>query len=211
MADEVADSQHGEQLLGAIVGQRFDELASLFTTGARLRALIPGGPIEQHGRAAVADQFARWFGAATDLVVADQTVAAVAGRFHLAYRLLVTEPADDGTPQRLVVAQQIFGDAGDDGIEAIDLLCSGFLPDAAPAEATVHRFDAGAMGCTDGLAQEFRRRIRSIPVGDVLEVVARDPAAKADLPPLARMMGHNVQTIEDPGDGRLIFRTERVK
>jgi TusA-related sulfurtransferase len=72
-----------------------------------------------------------------------------------------------------------------------------------------HEFDAGTMGCTDGLAPEFRRRIGAIPVGDVLVVTARDPAAKEDLPPLARMMGHTVRSIEAAGDGRLLITVER--
>ena len=75
--------------------------------------------------------------------------------------------------------------------------------------AGTHRFDAGNLGCADGLASEFRRRIGAIPVGDVLVVTARDPAAKEDLPPLARMMGHAVLSIESPGDGRLLFTVER--
>ncbi|MCA1834542.1 MAG: sulfurtransferase TusA family protein [Actinomycetota bacterium] len=72
-----------------------------------------------------------------------------------------------------------------------------------------HEFDAGGMGCADGLAGEFRRRMQAIPVGDVLVVTTHDPAAKEDLPPLARMMGHVVRSIEDPGDGRLLVTVER--
>ncbi len=90
-----------------------------------------------------------------------------------------------------------------------DLLCSGFHPMREPAKSGVHQFDAGDLGCADGLAGEFRRRIRAIPVGDVLIVTARDPAAREDLPPLARMMGHTVRSVESPGDGRLRMTVER--
>jgi TusA-related sulfurtransferase len=87
---------------------------------------------------------------------------------------------------------------------------SGLLPDPDPAASSgTHRFDACNLGCADGLAGEFRRRIGSIPVGDVLVVTARDPAAKEDLPPLARMMGHAVRSIETPGDGHLLITVER--
>ena len=72
-----------------------------------------------------------------------------------------------------------------------------------------HEYDAGTLGCADGLASEFRRRIGAIPVGDVLVVTARDPAAKEDLPPLARLMGHTVRSVEAPGDGRLVITVER--
>jgi TusA-related sulfurtransferase len=72
-----------------------------------------------------------------------------------------------------------------------------------------HRFDAGDLGCADGLASEFRRQIGGIPIGDVLVVTARDPAAKEELPALARLMGHEVRSIESPGDGRLQIGIER--
>ena len=74
---------------------------------------------------------------------------------------------------------------------------------------STYEFDAGDLGCADGLAGEFRRRMQQIPVGDVLVVGTRDPAAKEDLPPLARMMGHVVRSIEAPGDGRLLVTVER--
>src|SRR6266571_4481435 len=64
-------------------------------------------------------------------------------------------------------------------------------------------------GCADGLAQEFRRRIQAIPRGDVLVVETSDPAAKEDLPPLARMMGHTVRSVEPSGNGRLLITVER--
>jgi len=97
-------------------------------------------------------------------------------------------------------AQQLLG--------SFDLLCSGFHSLRKPASG-VHEFDAGTLGCADGLAGEFRKQIGAIPVGDVLIVTARDPAAREDLPPLARMMGHTVRSVETPGDGRLLMTVER--
>jgi TusA-related sulfurtransferase len=73
----------------------------------------------------------------------------------------------------------------------------------------IHRFDAGTLSCSDGLAQEFRRQILAIPLGDVLEVQTVDPAAKEDLPPLARMMGHTVLSVEPSEEGRLLVSVER--
>jgi TusA-related sulfurtransferase len=92
---------------------------------------------------------------------------------------------------------------------SFDLLCSGFHSLRQPAESGVHEFDAGTLGCAEGIAGEFRKQIGAIPVGDVLIVTARDPAAREDLPPLARMMGHTVRSVETPGDGRLLMRVER--
>jgi TusA-related sulfurtransferase len=72
-----------------------------------------------------------------------------------------------------------------------------------------HHFDAGDLGCADGLAGEFRRRVMAIPMGDVLVVVIRDPSAKEDLPSLARMLGNKVRSVETHDDGRLTIEVER--
>jgi TusA-related sulfurtransferase len=65
------------------------------------------------------------------------------------------------------------------------------------------------MGCADGLAQEFRRRLDAVPVGDSLAAVVSDPAAKEDLPSLARMLGQAVTSIEAHDDGRLTINVEK--
>jgi TusA-related sulfurtransferase len=108
------------------------------------------------------------------------------------------------------IEQHLMLDVNADGrIEAIDLLCSGFRSLAVCETGNVHRFDAGNLGCADGLAGEFRRQMEEIPVGHLLVVSTSDPAAKEDLPPLARMMGHVVRSIEASGDGRLLVSVER--
>ena len=73
----------------------------------------------------------------------------------------------------------------------------------------VHTFDAGDLSCATGLAEEFRRQIQRIPLGDELLVTTGDPSAKEDLPPLARMMGHTVRSIESSRDGSLVIDVER--
>jgi arsenite methyltransferase len=73
----------------------------------------------------------------------------------------------------------------------------------------IHHFDAGNMGCASGLAEEFRRRLEEIATGDRLEVVARDPAAKEDLPSLARMLGHEVNSVKPHSDGGIVITVER--
>jgi len=131
----------------------------------------------------------------------------VAGCLVLSYRFRLHD--EDGWQ---LIEQHLMADVAPDGrLEAFDLLCSGFLqtPGLGDEPGGTHRFDAGNLGCADGLAGEFRRRIGAIPIGDVLVVTARDPAAKEDLPPLARMMGHAVRSIETPGDGRLLITVER--
>jgi TusA-related sulfurtransferase len=74
---------------------------------------------------------------------------------------------------------------------------------------TVHEFDAGMLDCAGGFAQEFRRRIEQIEVGETLVATVRDPSAKSDLPPLARMMGHTIHDVAEHDDGRIVFTVER--
>jgi TusA-related sulfurtransferase len=71
------------------------------------------------------------------------------------------------------------------------------------------RYDAGQLGCGDGLPRELRRHLGAIPKGGTLEVTVRDPAAKADLPPLVRMLGHRILSEQGHPDGRLVIEVER--
>ena len=70
--------------------------------------------------------------------------------------------------------------------------------------------DLGDLTCTH-VPMEFRRTMQSVDVGDVIEFLMRDPSAKEDLPPLARMMGHRVLAEEERGDGVLSVVVERAK
>jgi TusA-related sulfurtransferase len=116
---------------------------------------------------------------------------------------------DDGS--REVIEQLVYLDLGPDGIKRIDLLCSGFLVEPTVAAGPTQVFEAGTMGCADGLAQEFRRRIAEVPIGGSLEVIVSDPAAKEDLPSLARLLGQRVASTETHDDGRLTITVERNK
>ena len=86
---------------------------------------------------------------------------------------------------------------------------SGSSSGAEQQAGRVHTFDAGDLSCATGLAGEFRRQIQQIPLGDELLVSTGDPSAKEDLPPLARMMGHTVRSVEPSEDGRLLITVER--
>ncbi|HEX9122823.1 MAG TPA: sulfurtransferase TusA family protein [Actinomycetota bacterium] len=202
-----------KRFVEAVASRDRDGMVGALAAGARLRYLVPGGPAEIRGAAEVAARFLGWFGDADVLQVRSVRVEPLADRMSVGYRFVLHEQAGWE-----VIEQRMYLDLDEDvRIAAIDLLCSGFLPDpdAIPEPGAVpngtHRFDAGDLGCADGLATEFRRRIGAIPIGDVLVVTARDPAAKEDLPPLARMMGHTVRSVETPGDGRLLITVERKR
>ena len=201
------DSAAG-RLVAAVAARDAEAITESLAVDVRLRYLIPPGPGEVSGAAEVAAKFLEWFGDVDVLNVSSSRIEPVADRISARYRFLI------GTGQASeVIEQQAYLDVDEEGrVTAIDLLCSGFRPagDAADAESpAAHRFDAGELGCADGFAQEFRRRILAIPLGDVLAIQTSDPAAREDLPPLARLMGHKVRSIEPSGEGRHLITVER--
>jgi TusA-related sulfurtransferase len=202
----MASAGVADRFLEAVLARDFDVVAALAAPDVRLRYLIPSGPGESNGPGPVASRFREWFGDVDASEVLDAGVLDLAGRASVRYRVRLREHRG-----WYVTEQQAYVTVDGDGrIGAIDLLCSGFraLPD--PGEGTAsHEFDAGTLGCADGLAGEFRRRIGAIPVGEELVVRTTDPAAKADLPPLARMMGHTVRSVEASEPGGLVIRVER--
>jgi TusA-related sulfurtransferase len=167
--------------------------------------LVPSGLMTESDADAAIGRFTGWFGDADAFEVEASSSGVVEGRQAIIYRFRLHDA--DGWQ---VIEQHLMLDVGADGqIAGIDLLCSGFRSLAVRESARMHRFDAGDLGCADGFAGEFRRHMQQIPVGHVLVVSTRDPAAKEDLPPLARMMGHVVRSIEASGDGRLVVSVER--
>ena len=53
-------------------------LAAAVTDTVRLRALLPGGPIEEHGRDAVVARFGRWFAGMDAVTLVESAGEAVA-------------------------------------------------------------------------------------------------------------------------------------
>lgn len=198
----------GKAFVNALADRDFERFRAVIADDVRFRLLLPKGPQAQSGVAETVESFVRWYGDVDELHLESSSVGTVAGRLVLMYRLRLLDA--DGWQ---VIEQHVIADLAPDGrrLDRIDLLCTGFLPVMGPGDgsSSTHAFDAGDLGCADGLATEFRRRLGAIPVGDVLVVTARDPAAREDLPPLARMMGHEVRSIETPEDGRLLMTVER--
>jgi TusA-related sulfurtransferase len=197
-----------QRFVAALAARDFDGLAAGLAPDVRFRYLVPSGSGELRGQDQATAKFRDWFGDADALEVESTRIEALPDRTSARYRFLLHE--QDGWKE---VEQQTYVDVDEEErIAGIDLLCSGFRPTAGPGESPMpgtHRFDAGTLGCADGLAQEFRRRILAIPLGDVLAIETSDPAAKEDLPPLARMMGHTVRSVEPSASGRLLITVER--
>jgi len=195
------------RFLDHLAARDFDRLAATLASDAHARLLLPRGLEEHTGRDAIVRRIESWFGSASVFELIASSEAELGLRQRLTWRFSVVR---DGRT-REVVEQVAFLDSGPAGIERIDLLCSGFQTEPGVSAGQVEVFVAGEMGCADGLAQEFRRRITEVPVGGSLEVVVSDPAAKEDLPSLARLLGHRVTSTEAHDDGRLTITVERRK
>jgi hypothetical protein len=120
-----------DMLVESLAEQDFDRLASTFATDVRMRALIPPGPVELTGAEQAAARFASWFGGANELELIRSGSDEVGDRRHVFYRLRVKRPGD---PWK-IVEQHLFCALENGGVAAIDLVCSGFRPDADPALA----------------------------------------------------------------------------
>jgi len=90
------------------------------TEDVRLRARLPGGPIQAHGRHEVVACFHGFFAAFDAVRLVESAGAAVGARVLIHYRLHVTRGAD-----RRVCTQTAVCTLVDERLAVIDLLCSG--------------------------------------------------------------------------------------
>jgi TusA-related sulfurtransferase len=202
----VAGGATSHKFLELLAARDFERLVAYLASDAHARFLLPHGLEEYDGRDAIVARIRSWFGSASVFDLAASTEDQVGMRHRISWRFNVVR---DGSRQ--VIEQVVYLDLGPQGIERIDLLCSGFLAEPGVAAGPMHVFDAGDMGCADGLAQEFRRQITKVSIGESLEVVVSDPAAKEDLPSLARLLGQRITSTEAHDDGRLTITVERQK
>jgi hypothetical protein len=96
-------------------------LSEALTETVRLRALLPGGPIEAHGRENVAALLCELLADFDTVDVVESAGEPVADKLLIHYRLYVTQPA-----QRWVCTQTAVCRLVDGRLAVIDLLCSGF-------------------------------------------------------------------------------------
>jgi len=122
-------SDLGQGLVTALAQRDFPRLANTLTPDVRMRALIPPGPIEVSGAEAAAAKFSSWFADAEQFELVRSGSDTVADRLHVFYRLRVKRPGD----RALIVEQHLFCALDDGRITTLDLVCSGFRPDAAGA------------------------------------------------------------------------------
>jgi hypothetical protein len=105
----------------AVADRALDRLGTHLTDEIRLRALLPGGPIEEHGRDAVLGRFDDWFGSYDTVVLTDVGGDDVGDRVLVHYKLVFDPDAD-----RRVLTQTLVCTVQDGLIGRMDLVCSGF-------------------------------------------------------------------------------------
>jgi hypothetical protein len=108
-------------IASAVAGRDSVQLAAAVTDTVRLRALLPGGPIEEHGRDAVIARFGRWFAGLDTVEVVESAGEAVADRLLIHYRLDLARRGTRWACTQTLVCKIVGG-----RLATIDLLCSGF-------------------------------------------------------------------------------------
>jgi hypothetical protein len=111
--------------LDALARRDLDGLAASLAPDARMRALVPPGFRDFDGREAVAGKFRDWFGADQEFEMLEAAATTVGPRLQLRWRVRLTPP---GGAAAVLVEQTAFIEAGS-RVQAIDLLCSGFVPE----------------------------------------------------------------------------------
>lgn len=194
---------------GLALGTRdHPRVAALLAPQASFDAILPGRHLAVSGRDRIAALWVEWLDWATAVEPEDLRVSPVGDRTSLTWRGVLR--TDDRAVGDRLIEQHMVLDIGDEGIERVELVCTGFRRVPTAPEARVHDFDAGSLGCTDGFTTEFRRQLRAIDVGHRLRVTTRDPSARADLPAMTRLMGHELVAVRDLHDGRTEFTVART-
>ena len=97
------------------------QLALALTETVRLRALLPGGVIESHGRVNVAECLPSLFAEFDTVEVLESAGEAVVDRLLIHYRLALHQGSS-----RWVCTQTAICKVVDGRLAVVDLLCSGF-------------------------------------------------------------------------------------
>ena len=96
-------------------------LGATLTDTVRLRALLPGGAVESHGRDAVVARFAGWFADFDTVELVSAEGEPVADRLLVHYRLGLRQEST-----RWICTQTLICKTVGDRLATVDLLCSGF-------------------------------------------------------------------------------------
>lgn len=112
-----------DRMTSAIVTRDFAALGATLSPDVRLRALVPPGPFELSGTAAVVAQFEHWFGGGRTFEVLGHSTDVIGSRVHPRWTIRRTPDSPDAGP--LVAEQHAYVNLGAT-VEVIDLLCGGW-------------------------------------------------------------------------------------
>jgi hypothetical protein len=163
-------------IAAAVAGRDPIRLAAAVTGTVRLRALLPGGPIEEHGRDAVVARFSRWFAGLDTVEVVESAGQTVADRLLIHYRLDLARRGTRWACTQTYVCKTVNGQ-----LATIDLLCSGFR-EIGGVTGDAH---TGTRGLAEHPAQ------RHVPAADV--TVAADEPHLANILLLVRSLVTRIQ------------------
>ena len=108
-------------IAAAVAGRDSARLAAAVTDTVRLRALLPGGPIQALGRDPVVACFGGWFDDMDTVELVESAGEEVADRLLIHYRLNLA--LDD---RRWTLTQTSVCNIDNGRLATIDLLCSGY-------------------------------------------------------------------------------------
>jgi hypothetical protein len=109
-------------IAAAVADRDSTALAAAVTDTVRLRALLPGGPIQALGRDPVVACFGGWFDDMDTVELVESAGEVVADRLLIHYRLNLAQGGNRWTLTQTSVCKTSNGQ-----LATIDLLCSGFL------------------------------------------------------------------------------------
>src|SRR5436853_2248929 len=117
-----AEGATSHKFLELLAARDFERLVASLAVDAHARFLLPHGLEEYDGRYAIVARIRSWFASASVFDLAGSTEDEVGMRHRISWRFNVVR---DGSRQ--VIEQVVYLDLGPQGIQRIDLLCSGFL------------------------------------------------------------------------------------
>jgi len=124
IAQQTIGIDTAQPYLNALVAQDFEGLSNLFHAQAKFKALVPSGFRESSGPGAT-KYLRAWLGDAEAIELRRSSVGNIGDRTIVEFRLSIRESgAWSASEQRIVFSMR------DGKIAAMDLLCSGFWPEA---------------------------------------------------------------------------------
>lgn len=118
------------RFIKSLSARDFGALEQCFSPTMRMRALLPGGPVELHGSARSLAAFIGWFQDVDDFSVVGSGQSQVADRLEISWHFKLRWPGESITREiRQVGYAKVIGGQ----IAVLDLLCSGFRPQSQAA------------------------------------------------------------------------------